>query len=443
MTVSLPKFFHQCEVPNTSGLISPALCRIGSEQLLAYSTISPCWTKISAGRSSWLCHGTMPPGSIVSLRKRSSRSLRFAGCFSRLIEPRVTSVTPTGLKSTFSRALALILSAGHSPANAVDVAAVDPAMTQASARPCQSAREFIVCLNMSWSPLFCRGLEMIWPAMRATIAETTNLRKCRLAFESIAQRYAMGLRASQHVPDVGGKRRVGADGVLDLGSGDAKAHRQPEDIDKFLAGMSDEKGAENSVGGLIDDDFRPGHGLRVGSGGKPVVDVVAVNLDREPILVCGGLGQADRSQRRHGIDRGCDTFVVRAVFRPLHDVAADDIALVGRDRRELRRNRHRVAADMDLRVGGRAQMEVHRHAAVAAINISSHQIERVDVGHAPGAIDDAIGLGRMLGAFMCEDHPQPVIRRLDPFHADARLDPNDDAFALGLDARDGIDVHGG
>src|SRR5258707_6362997 len=58
MTVSVPRFFHQCEVPNTSGLISPALCRIGSAQLLAYSTISPCCTKISAGRSSWLCHGT-------------------------------------------------------------------------------------------------------------------------------------------------------------------------------------------------------------------------------------------------------------------------------------------------------------------------------------------------------------------------------------------------
>ncbi len=80
-------------------------------------------------------------------------------------------------------------------------------------------------------------------------------------------------------------------------------------------------------------------------------------------------------------------------------------------------------------------MAVHRHAAVAAINISSRQIERVNVGHAPGAIDDAIGLGRMLGAFMGKDHPQPIIRRLDPFHADARLDPNADALALGPDAR--------
>jgi hypothetical protein len=88
-------------------------------------------------------------------------------------------------------------------------------------------------------------------------------------------------------------------------------------------------------------------------------------------------------------------------------------------------------------------MAVHRHASVAAINISSRQIERVDVGHAPGAIDHAIGLGRLFGALIGEDHPQPVIRRLDPFHADGCLDTNADAFALGLDLRDGIGVHGG
>src|SRR5258707_7251552 len=29
MTVWVPRFFHQCEVRNTSGLISPALCKMG------------------------------------------------------------------------------------------------------------------------------------------------------------------------------------------------------------------------------------------------------------------------------------------------------------------------------------------------------------------------------------------------------------------------------
>jgi len=49
----------------------------------------------------------------------------------------------------------------------------------------------------------------------------------------------------------------------------------------------------------------------------------------------------------------------------------------------------------------------------------------------------------MFGAFMGEDHPQPVIRRLDPFHAYPGLDANSDTLALRLDPRDGIGVHGG
>src|SRR6266702_4063747 len=45
---------------------------------------------------------------------------------------------------------------------------------------------------------------MIWPAMRPTIVEITNSRKCRLALVSIARRYARDQlsTASQHVLDV-------------------------------------------------------------------------------------------------------------------------------------------------------------------------------------------------------------------------------------------------
>src|SRR5438093_1942507 len=101
--------------------------------------------------------------------------------------------------------------------------------------------------------------------MRPTIVEITNSRKCRLALVSIAQRYARDRlsAASQHVLDVCGKRRVGVNVILDLGSGDAKPHRQSKDVDKLLPGMSDEMRAENSVSGLSDDNFRPGDGFRV------------------------------------------------------------------------------------------------------------------------------------------------------------------------------------
>ena len=88
-------------------------------------------------------------------------------------------------------------------------------------------------------------------------------------------------------------------------------------------------------------------------------------------------------------------------------------------------------------------MAVHRDAAIGVIDISCDQIQRINVGHAPRAVDDAIGFGRMFGAVVGEDHPQPAIRGLNPFHAYIGHDANSDTFALGLDARDGICVHGG
>ncbi len=70
-----------------------------------------------------------------------------------------------------------------------------------------------------------------------------------MAFESIAQRYVeLSSRAADHVRDIGGKRRIGIDIVPDLAGGDAEAHRQPEDVDKFLAGMPDKMRADNTVG---------------------------------------------------------------------------------------------------------------------------------------------------------------------------------------------------
>jgi hypothetical protein len=50
-----------------------------------------------AGRSLWLCQGTIPPGSMVSLRMRNLRSLMLAGSFSTSIMAMTVSVTPTAL----------------------------------------------------------------------------------------------------------------------------------------------------------------------------------------------------------------------------------------------------------------------------------------------------------------------------------------------------------
>ena len=54
MTVSLPRFFHQCEVPDTSGRISPALWMIGSDAVagvfddLALLHVDQRWTVVMA-----------------------------------------------------------------------------------------------------------------------------------------------------------------------------------------------------------------------------------------------------------------------------------------------------------------------------------------------------------------------------------------------------------
>src|SRR5258708_11233534 len=96
-----------------------------------------------------------------------------------------------------------------------------------------------------------------------------------------------------HVLDVGGKRRVGVDIVPYLARSDAKAHGEAEDVDQFLAGMADEMCAEDAVGGAVDDDLRPGDGLGIGFGGKPLLHVVAVDVDRKTLLLGGGFSQAD------------------------------------------------------------------------------------------------------------------------------------------------------
>src|SRR5271169_5403358 len=103
----------------------------------------------------------------------------------------------------------------------------------------------------------------------------------RSAFPRSPNSAALCAVASQHVFDIGGKRRVGVDSVLDLAGRDAKAHRHSENIVELLAGMTYKMCAENAVCRLIDDDLRPRDSLRIGSGGKPVGHVIGVNLGLE------------------------------------------------------------------------------------------------------------------------------------------------------------------
>src|SRR4051794_38987025 len=99
-------------------MVSPALCTIGTLQLLRYSVIDPSTMVMLAGRDSWPCQGTTPPGWTTSLRSLSIWPLKASPLELRSIADSTSSVTPTGLVSPDVSAPSMTWSAGHSPAYA-------------------------------------------------------------------------------------------------------------------------------------------------------------------------------------------------------------------------------------------------------------------------------------------------------------------------------------
>jgi hypothetical protein len=68
----------------------------------------------------------------------------------------------------------------------------------------------------------------------------------------VSRNDSVPLCASEHVFDVGGKRRIGVDIVPKLARGDAELDRESEDVDEFLTGMADEMRAEDAVACAFD-----------------------------------------------------------------------------------------------------------------------------------------------------------------------------------------------
>src|SRR5262249_39381601 len=203
-----------------------------------------------AGRSSWLCHGTMPPGSIVSLRKRSCRSLILAGSFSRSMAASTVSVTPLPACVAGWRTSGFILSAGQLPATAADAptsvdAAANPAMT--TVRPSQ--RPLVLRWNML-DLLCCAPAGGRPQRCRAWVERGSNGNAEWLSNRYVAA-IGRGQRRSQHALDV---RRVGwkrVDGLANLAGGDAKFHRESKKVDQLLAGMTHNVRAQDAVAGLV------------------------------------------------------------------------------------------------------------------------------------------------------------------------------------------------
>src|SRR5829696_2165279 len=109
-----------------------------------------------AGRSSWLCHGTTPPGCTTSLRKRRRRSASATFSWPSSIMPSTLSVTSFGFISPVVRTPALVLSAGHWPAFAGEARRATLAASAAPAIPrrscCMVTRLIMVLVSCSAPP---------------------------------------------------------------------------------------------------------------------------------------------------------------------------------------------------------------------------------------------------------------------------------------------------
>jgi hypothetical protein len=79
-----------------------------------------------------------------------------------------------------------------------------------------------------------------------TIVENVRAVKCLIALGSIARRYAAS-RVAEHVLDVGRKRRIGVDVILELVRGDAELDGKSEDVDQLLAFVPDKMCADLST----------------------------------------------------------------------------------------------------------------------------------------------------------------------------------------------------
>jgi hypothetical protein len=165
---------------------------------------------------------------------------------------------------------------------------------------------------------------------------------------------------------------------------------EPEDVDQLLGGVPDHRGAEDLVARLIHDHCRPGLGLGISPRREPIFHVAHRDLGVEAFLLGLRFGQPDARQRRHGVDGGGKARIVRLVLRPLDDVGADDATLIGGDGRKLGRARQHVAAGVDSRVRGRAQIRIDGDSEVVMADATGVEVEMIDIGDAAGAIDHAV-----------------------------------------------------
>lgn len=102
-------------------------------------------------------------------------------------------------------------------------------------------------------------------------------------------------------------------------------------------------------------------------------------------------------------------------IRAFHDVAPDNVALIGRD--------------------SCGEVGTDRNAAIGVLDLARGEIKRIDIGDASRAVSNTVGLGRALGVLMGEDDAQPAVRLFNSLDTDGCPEPDSDPLALGAQAR--------
>ena len=115
------------------------------------------------------------------------------------------------------------------------------------------------------------------------------------------------------------------------------------------------------------------------------------------------------------------------MLRPIDDVVADDVALIGGDRRQLRHARERVPAHEHRQVRRRAQEVVDGDAKAVMLDAALVEIEAIDIGDTAGAVDDAVGVHSVRLAVRLEHGAELAVGALDPEHLDPGMHLDADA----------------
>jgi hypothetical protein len=83
-------------------------------------------------------------------------------------------------------------------------------------------------------------------------------------------------------------------------------------------------------------------------------------------------------------------------------------------------------------------MAIDRDVAIGVLDLARGEIKRIDIGDASRAVNNAVGLGRVLGALVGEDDAQPAVRLFNSLDADGCPEPDSNPLALGVQVRDRI-----